>query len=318
MDLSAPIPQHDARRLLLAAIAGCGREPASSFLELRFREPGAPMRQAFYACDGVAQVAARAAVLGQQHDTYVGCAPRTRRFGGADAVERVWCLWADLDGADALERLASFEPWPSFVVRSGSPACAHGWWALNAPLSPDHARVALRRLAHALGADMAAAECARVLRLPGTSNFKSTPASPVICTRLELDSYHAREIVGKLPDPRERDPRPAATTPTPRPTDGSDPLRTIPAAQFVPALTGHEVGRDGKTLCPLPGHDERTPSFHAYNEPEQGWHCFGCRRGGTIIDFGAALYAIEPRGQGFHEIRRRLAADLLAHHEVAA
>ncbi len=100
---SEPIPQADARRLLLAAIAGLGREPASSFLELRFRRPGEPMRQAFHECRDAAQVSARAAVLAQQHDTYAACAPRTRRFGGADAVERVWMLWADLDGADALD-----------------------------------------------------------------------------------------------------------------------------------------------------------------------------------------------------------------------
>jgi hypothetical protein len=310
-ETSASIPQHDARRLLLAAIAGCGREPASSFLELRFRRPGAPMRQAFISTCDVASVGARAAVLAQEHDVYAACAPRGRRFGGADAVERVWMLWADLDGQDALERLAAFEPWPSIVVRSGSPGCAHAWWVLNQALSPAHARVALRRLAHHLDGDMAAAEPARILRVPGTVNHKHDPPSSVTCTRLELDSFHAREIVGELPDPPDRDPRPASTTPTPRPTDGSDALRTIPAAEYVALLTGHEVGRDCKVQCPLPGHDERTPSFHAYAEPEQGWHCFGCRRGGTIIDFGALLYAIEPRGQGFHDIRRRLASDLL-------
>jgi hypothetical protein len=306
---SAPIPQHDARRLLLAAVAGLGREAASSFIELRFRRPGEPMRQAFYPCRDVASVGARAAVLAGENDVYAACAPRTRRFGGADAVERVWMLWADLDSPDAMGRLDAFEPAPSFVVASGSPGGHHAWWPLNRPLRPDHARVALRRLAHTLGADIAAAEPARILRLPGTLNHKHDPPSPVECTRLELDSYHAREIVGELPDPPER--RPAVAT-APRPLDTDDPLRSMAASEYVALLGGHRVGSDGKALCPLPGHDERTPSFHAYATPEAGWYCYGCGRGGTIVDFGAHLYGIEPRGRGFHEVRRRLAADLLA------
>jgi hypothetical protein len=312
------IPQADARRLLLAALAGCGREPASSFLELRFRAgPGAPMRQAFYPCRDVATVSARAAVLGRENDVYINTAPLTQRFGGASAIARKWALAVDLDRDDALERIAAFSPWPSIVVTTGTGGHAHAYWVLNRALSPEHAVRATRRLAHALGADPRATDAARVLRAPGTLNHKHDPPAPVACTRLVLDSYHARDVVGHLPDPPA--PERPAPAPVARPArDTADALRTIPAAEYVPALTGHEVGRDGKTLCPLPGHDERTPSFHAYNEPEQGWHCFGCRRGGTIIDFGAALYAIEPRGQGFHEIRRRLAADLLAHHEVAA
>jgi hypothetical protein len=315
----AAIPQADARRLLISAVAGLGREPESSFLELRFRAgPGAPMRQAFYPCRDVATVSARAAVLAADHDVYINTAPLTQRFGGASAIARKWALAVDLDRDDALERIAAFSPWPSIVVTTGTGGHAHAYWILNRALSPEHAVRATRRLAHTLGADPRATDAARVLRVPGTMNHKHAPPSPVICTRLELDSYHAREIVGELPDPPERDPRPASTTPTPRPTDVSDVLRTIAASEYVALLTGHQVGRDGKIACPLPGHEERTPSFHAYTTPEQGWFCFGCGRGGTIIDFGAALYAIEPRGQGFHEIRRRLAADLLAHHEVAA
>jgi hypothetical protein len=267
------------------------------------------MHQAFLACDDIAQVSARAAVLSVEHDVYCGCAPRVRRFGGVDAIEHVWCLWSDLDTADAVERLASFEPQPSIVIASGSPSSSHAWWVLNQALSPAHARVALRRLAHHLGGDMASAEPARVLRPPGTRNFKSTPPAAVTCTHVELDSFHAREIVGGLPDPPERRAQPA---PAARPArDITDTLRTIPASEYIPLLTGHKVGRDGKALCPLPGHDERTPSCQVFTAAEQGWYCYGCQRGGTIIDLGAAIYGIEPRGRGFHDIRRRLASDLL-------
>jgi len=321
---NATIPQPAARRLLLAAIAGCGREPAASFLELRFRRPDDPMRQAFISTRDIASVGARAAVLAQQHDVYAGCAPRGRRFGGADAIQRVHCLWADLDSQDALERLAAFEPCPNIVVRSGSPGCAHAWWVLNAPLRPDHARVALRRLAHALGADMAAAEPARILRLPGTRNHKSDPPSPVTCTRLELSSFHARDVVGHLTDPPERRPEPAAPA-APRPVDGSDAVRTVPAEEYVRALTGREVGRDGKVRCPFhAAGEERTPSMHLYGD---GWACFACpplrpdrdHAGGDIYTFGGLHYGLDPRDpEQFKRLRHRLATDLLAHHHRAA
>jgi hypothetical protein len=86
-----------------------------------------------------------------------------------------------------------------------------------------------------------------------------------------------------------------------------DPLHAIPAREYVQALAGVEVSSSGRLRCPLPDHKDRTPSFQVY---DHGWHCFGCNRGGSIIDFGAAWYGIVPRGPGYREIRRRLLADL--------
>jgi len=44
------------------------------------------------------------------------------------------------------------------------------------------------------------------------------------------------------------------------------------------------AGRCFKVRCPLPGHDERTPSFYYY--PDGGYWCFGCGRGGKdVISF---------------------------------
>jgi DNA primase len=86
-----------------------------------------------------------------------------------------------------------------------------------------------------------------------------------------------------------------------------DPLHAIPAREYVQALAGAEVSSSGRLRCPLPEHEDRSPSFRVYPD---GWHCFGCGRGGSIIDFGAALYGVEPRGSGYREVRRRLVADL--------
>jgi len=89
---------------------------------------------------------------------------------------------------------------------------------------------------------------------------------------------------------------------------GGDPLMSIPADVYVPMLLGREVGRDRKVECPF--HSDWSPSLHVY-EGHRGWCCFQCGRGGTIIDLGAALYELEPRGRSFHDLRRRLASELL-------
>lgn len=33
--------------------------------------------------------------------------------------------------------------------------------------------------------------------------------------------------------------------------------------------------------CPLPTHEDKDPSFYIYPD---GWHCYGCGRGGDVID----------------------------------
>ena len=196
------------------------------------------------------------------------------------------------------------------VVASGGGK--HAYWSIWPPLAPDRLERANRRLAHALGADMRATDCARILRPPGTFNHKTGEPVPVEIERLNVEVYEARAIVEGLPDPpapRRRERPPAARLAS------DDPLLGIPATVYVEALTGREVGRDSKVRCPF--HDDHTPSLHAFDDPARGWACFGCDRGGTIIDFGAALWEIEPRGAGYHEIRRRLAGALLGREAAA-
>ena len=45
---------------------------------------------------------------------------------------------------------------------------------------------------------------------------------------------------------------------------------------------GVPVLKNGFACCPL--HGEKTPSLKVYADPQRGWHCFGCGRGGTVID----------------------------------
>jgi hypothetical protein len=164
-----------------------------------------------------------------------------------------------------------------------------------------------RRIAHSLGADVQATDAARILRPPGTSNFKTGEPRPVAVEHFEATIHRADEVVGALTDPEVHGS--LSEAPVRSLTGTLVPLMALAPPVYVEALTGLEVGRDEKFACPF--HDDRTPSLHVYDEPERGWSCFGCGRGGTLIDFGAALYGIEPRGRGYHEIRERLEQDLL-------
>jgi len=284
-----------------------GAEPAGGFVEVRFKV-ATGMGQRFFACEDRRTTAEFIRVQGQRSDTYVGVAPRREQRGSAEVVERVHALYVDVDTEEAMSSLRHFSPTPSIVVRSGSGL--HAYWPILPPLSATEARAANRRLAQALGADMAATDAARILRPPETFNHKTGSPVPVEVARLEPVIFEARDVVGALPEEaeRDRDRRSEGTL-----LDPSDTLATIPPSVYIEALTGREVGSDGKVTCPFHGGgQERTPSLHAYPTPEQGWMCFAGCGGGSIIDLGALLYGIEPRGRGFTDIRKRLAKDLLA------
>ena len=50
---------------------------------------------------------------------------------------------------------------------------------------------------------------------------------------------------------------------------------------------GVELRGHGKRLeghCPLPGHEDNTPSFNVYTQTQR-FHCFGCDNGGDVLDF---------------------------------
>jgi len=293
----------------LATYLGClfGAEPSGAFLEVRWRLPDrsrmgqlwSPVEHRETAIDSIRSIGART-------DCYVGCAPRNRRYGGRDAVDRAHVVWADCDSPESLAALERFEPAPSMVILSG--AGRHAYWSLWPPAETAEVERSNRRLAHALGADVLATDAARILRPPDTFNFKTGERVPVEVEDLAVEVYALEQVAGDLADPPATAERPSGA-PLAAPADLHDPLAAIPPPLYVELLTGRERGRDGKIACPF--HDDRTPSLEVYDDPADGWFCFGCERGGTIIDFGAALYGIEPRGASFGELRRRLAAGLL-------
>lgn len=95
-----------------------------------------------------------------------------------------------------------------------------------------------------------------------------------------------------------------------------DPLKQIPPRVYVEALTRETVPANGWLRCPLPDHEDTTPSFQVL---ESHWRCFGCNRGGSAIDLAAALYGIEPRGSDYWRLRDLVLEALVwapLHHEA--
>ena len=73
-------------------------------------------------------------------------------------------------------------------------------------------------------------------------------------------------------------------------------------AQEVFEFYGFQPDRSGFLQCPLHQGD-RHGSLKVY-EGGRGWHCFGCGRGGSVIDFVMELF-----GLSFHEACLKLNED---------
>lgn len=72
------------------------------------------------------------------------------------------------------------------------------------------------------------------------------------------------------------------------------------ATEEVIRFYGFEPNRSGFLRCPFHAGD-RTASLKVYHD---GWHCFGCGKGGSVIDFVMELY-----GLTFRQACLRLNAD---------
>ena len=65
---------------------------------------------------------------------------------------------------------------------------------------------------------------------------------------------------------------------------------------------GFSVPRSGFIKCPFHKGD-RTASLKVY-EGAGGWHCFGCQKGGSVVDFAMELFSLN-----FKQAMLRLSAD---------
>ena len=133
-------------------------------------------------------------------DVYFGVLPRVRKSGTAgDCVSTSAVLWSDVDakrfGAGklgALQAVNDLGPVPQVLVDSGGGL--HAYWLLAEPVPFDQARRAMEYIAQAVNGD-ATYDAARVLRVPGTVNYKYRNYARV----LRLDATAPRYRISDFP-----------------------------------------------------------------------------------------------------------------------
>jgi hypothetical protein len=296
-------PAGDLERYLQIIV---GANPAGRLIEIRSATRQGGMRQTFTPATRPGLAARTITSLATRTDVYVGVLLRHRRAGGRHACDQSHLAFIEIDRPDGLQQLQQYRCPPSIVIASGgSPGHAHAYWQLRQPVGLDELEQANRRLANRLGGDLAATDAARVLRPPNTVNRKHSPPRPVQLIVLQPGRrYQLAELTAGLTDPSPH-PRPAPQCTRAATSQLDQQLLAIPAATYVPALTGIKPNRAGKICCPF--HDDKTPSLQLY---DHGWYCFACRVGGSIYDFGALLWGLDTRGSQFLELRQRLATEL--------
>jgi len=104
--------------------------------------------------------------------------------GGIVEIPSLWCDIDTIEGSPAYDHFVqtykNFPLKPSIWVESGG-GC-HLYWLLKEPATKNilpRVENVLKRIASLLGGDMAAAEAARILRIPGTWNLKYSPKKRV-------------------------------------------------------------------------------------------------------------------------------------------
>lgn len=291
--------------------------PAGALFDVRYQpaQPGTLLARFFVPVTDE-RSAWRIVRLGERTDVYVGSVPRIRRSGTRQDISPARVLWADCDSPEALHALRSLHAPPAMIVSSGSNGHAHAYWPLTRPVDASTLERANRRLALALGADRKCVNASRILRPPGTHNFKHAPPTSVTLVHYQPHlRYALGELLDRLPgrEPPGTQAQHQHTSQRERPrrTGNRDPLQQIAPVHYIRLLTGRTPDRAGKIHCPF-HQEDRTPSLQAYPTPEQGWACYGCTTpdgkplGGDIYTLASRLWNIPARGRGFIDLRDRL------------
>jgi hypothetical protein len=115
----------------------------------------------------------------------------------AENVLAVRAVFLDLDGSPLEPVLEGFLP-PTAIVES-SPGRFHAYWrVLDLPL--DRFRLVQERLARRFGGDGAVKDLARVMRLPGTLNWKREEPFPVRLLEVRPErAYRVEDLEGAWP-----------------------------------------------------------------------------------------------------------------------
>jgi hypothetical protein len=147
----------------------------------------------------------------EKEDIYFGVCSRDGRThngtrAGKDNIENIPGVWCDIDFKEVpkdlvAKRLKEFPLKPSIIVQSGGGA--HIYWLLKEPAEKSESKAVEdvnHRIAAYLGGDDNACDIARVLRVPGTHNYKYEPPRPVKVSRHENLFYDIDDFLNILPE----------------------------------------------------------------------------------------------------------------------
>lgn len=133
----------------------------------------------------------------KDHEVYFGVSTRFGNSGKKHDCYRVQAVWADLDNRRISECL-KLQPRPNIIVDSGKGV--HAYWLFASPVlvrgedmrgEDRWSRIEAinRGLCKKLGADIAAIDISRILRIPSTLNHKYDPPRPVRAYALAPKPY---------------------------------------------------------------------------------------------------------------------------------
>ena len=249
--------------------------------------------------DSAALVARVSCELGAEgRELFVTPAALGERRGVNEAVAEAACAWIDIDDHEQLDELRGFARRPHLVIASGSGG-RHAYWRLARPAGPDQIARVNRMLCERLGADRQSTNPARLMRLPGSVNWKS--GKPAACRVLWADrsrrGYGLDELVEGLRDPKQPRPPTRSGMASWTASGGDRALDEVAPPDYFWAIARISVPpKGGHVRCPHAGHPDRHPSAFCYPEPGRGWHCFSCGAGGGAVHLVAALQGLETSG----------------------
>jgi AAA domain/RepB DNA-primase from phage plasmid len=200
------------------------------------------------------QTSQPAAIPNGQRNVYFGVHPTATsatQFSRSqiDTIAAVNCLFAEFDAKDfggdkagALAHIRELEPAASVIIDSGGGY--HCYWLLDRPwlleTADDRKRASKLQAAWVLlmGGDTQSKDLARVLRVPGTHNYKYSPPRDVQFVACNLDERWELETLAAMAQPFVESDRPA---PAALPANDDDRLRMI-AAQWLGSAVGRVRG----------------------------------------------------------------------------
>lgn len=68
-------------------------------------------------------------------------------------------------------------------------------------------------------------------------------------------------------------------------TQAAEIIKDSVSTAEVAGMLGYKVGRGGFMVCPFHGDHDASLKVYSGRGGHTGWHCFGCNKGGSVIDF---------------------------------